>query len=98
MRPSHRKHNRSWPRMRFLREPVTAVSAAKILREVYPQFNSPEMARPWSFKLAYDRHWITSKAYYATRPVPTGRRNPGITELMYQRSSIFSRLRKDVSW
>jgi hypothetical protein len=96
VRPSHRRHNRMWPRRRASR--YTAIAAAEILRELWPSPSSAETARPWPYKLAYARHWISSAEYYAVKPVPTGRTNPGIGALLFAESPMFRLIKKTSTW
>ncbi len=81
MRPSHRKHNRMWPRMRDTVEPTT-VSMTEILKDLYP---SPgyEMKRPEVYVIAKKFGWITSAEYWAQSPVPTGKYVGGFDPDLY---------------
>lgn len=63
MRPSHRRHNRMWPR-RPRRKPEN-VSTFEILKGLYPQsrIGGRNYARPAYARLAYDRKWISLRQY-----------------------------------
>jgi len=88
-----------WPRRRELANPVTVGSCSEILKECYPQFNSPEMRRPEAFCIANKFGWITSNRFYAEPRVPTGRTNPGLSESIYANHPFLGLLKKkDTSW
>ncbi len=90
MRPSHRKRNRDWPRRRHARG-VTTINAMHILKELWPA-PGPEVARPWPYKLAYKRNWISAATYYAVKPEPTGR--PGPLDFMYRDYPLLGLIKK----
>ncbi len=97
-RPSHRRHDRDWPRRRDYG--VSFIESCFVLKEMYPQsslFGGPEYARPWWSKLAYARNWIDADDYYAIDEEPTGRVLPE-RSCLFDESPFFKLIRKDTSF
>lgn len=68
------------------------VSAWDVLKEVYADPSGPIVARPWWAKLAYERNWMSGRAYYAVEPEPTG--EVGTLEMLYTDAPMFRLLKK----
>ena len=95
MRPSHRRHNRAWPRMSWWKPAYCTVqSTADILRRLWVSKDEPEMAKPWSAVLAYKRHWIDGGAYSAIPLVPTGRITKSLASMLDEPSPLLGLLPK----
>lgn len=97
-RPSHRRHNHSWPRLhRWLPAWVSVQSMVDILKHLYVSKPEPEMVTPWFATLAYERHWISGKAYSAIPKVPTGRVIRPISDLLNEPSPLWGLIKAHAS-
>ena len=64
-----------------------------ILKEVYPDASGSVRRRPWWAKLAYERRWISGRAYYAIQPEPTGEKSAFAA--FYEEAPFFKLLKKE---
>ncbi len=72
----------------LLREPVTNLSSAMILKDIWHN----GWVRPEWAKLARDRRWMTWAAYY---DVPQDVRVPGPLKAIYEESPFFRLLKRE---
>lgn len=98
-RPSHRRHDRNWPRQpRWRSGSVTLESTTQILKRLYVSVDTPEMAAPWFVELARARHWASPDVLRKIPLVPTGRTLRGIGRMLSEPSPFFGLIRKDTSF
>lgn len=96
-RPSHRRHNRMWPRRN--KKFLTLVRTIVIMKRLWQMPGKPEMVVPWSYKLAYQRGWITSTQYYSDIMVPTGRTVPNVPNIGDMiPNTLYGLIKKEKLW
>lgn len=105
MKPSHRRHDRSWrpsPKAwayRAVRTWPEHFGLMDILKACYPQSRIPRggeklLEVPRWAKLAFERHWMSADAYHAVPHEWLGRITVGFEE-MFASTPFYGLVRKD---